>query len=501
VSEIKKAKVVDRPEIGLTEKHPYLGQPFLKKKKIEKRILSSVNKGRGYRGKAVETTYYLTAKLHPHLSLRASLPLREWVPRIKERGAPEFQEVENAIGMMLIHGTTENWPGPGKEPATYKKHTSWLKEIKFLKADSQKESALVTISTPLKFFDTTSNGVPLAQLRMATQSEPFNGFINFTARVVDYHFPVSFKKKFVGQVWPHKKIREYLKVSKNEPIIGTIVKPKWLPPKLFAQKVTEAALGGVLFVKSDENLHLTKKELAKYVNLTVKMLNKEGFDLLLNPGADKKRFLFAPHITTNAFEVCEYAKIAVDHGANCLMFSPHFSGDFELIRRIYEMGDRYKVPIYAHTAGMNLFCGDPNYSFGEDAKIVYLLAGLSGAAFMQLPAMKGYIRPTAVEKKAIIERLKEENLVGDDGMTLVIAGGLGAENIGYNIKTLGANGKMFLAGTAIFHHPDGIKAGILALKLDIEAAFQGITEVPKLKKYAKSLGKKGAPLLIALKGK
>jgi len=62
VSEIKKAKVVDRPEIGLTEKHPYLGQPFLKKKKIEKRILSSVNKGRGYRGKAVETTYYLTAK-------------------------------------------------------------------------------------------------------------------------------------------------------------------------------------------------------------------------------------------------------------------------------------------------------------------------------------------------------------------------------------------------------------------------------------------------------
>ena len=428
------------------DEHPYYEQPFLKRKAIERRILSSVNRGRDYRGKAVETTYYLTAK---------------------SKRKP-FQGIEDAIRMMLIHGTTENWSGPGKEPSAYKKHMSWLKEIKFFKADSKKESALVTISTPLKFFDTTSNSVPLAQLRMATQSEPFNGFIDFTARVVDYNFPKSFKNKFLGQIWPHKRIRKYLNLGKKEPIIGTIVKPKWLPAKLFAQRVTEAALGGALFVKSDENLHLTKKELKEYVSLTVKMLKKEGFDLSFNPEANKKRFLFAPHITTNASEVPEYAKIAVDNGANCLMFSTHLSGDFELIREIYKMGNKYQVPIYAHTAGMNISCGDPNYSFGEDARVVYLLAALSGAAFMQLPALKGYIRPTDIEKKAIIERLKKGKLIGDDGMTLVIAGGLRADNIGYNIKTLGATGKMFLAGTAIFLHPDGIKAGIDAIKLAVE---------------------------------
>jgi hypothetical protein len=42
---------------------------------------------------------------------------------------------------------------------------------------------------------------------MATSSEPFNAFSDYTARVIDYRFPESFKKKFLGQIWPHKRIR------------------------------------------------------------------------------------------------------------------------------------------------------------------------------------------------------------------------------------------------------------------------------------------------------
>jgi len=464
--------------LNMIDEHPYIGKPFLKKERIERRILNRVNKGRTYREKAVQTTYYLTAK---------------------SRG-DNFEGIENAISKMLIHGTTENWPGPGKEPPEYEKHMSYLKEVKFLGLNFKRgiESAMITISTPVEFFDTLPDAVPLAQLMMATQSEPFNGFADFTARVVDYRFPGEFKNKFLGQIWPHRRVRKYLGIDGKKPIIGTIVKPKWLPADLFAKSVTEAALSGALFVKSDENLHLTKKRLAKYVALTVKMLEENGFDLSLNPKPGKKRILFAPHITANPFDILEYAKIAVDSGANALMFSPHFSGDFEVIRKIYEIGDRYKVPIYAHTAGMNRYCGDPNYSFGEDPKVVYLLAALEGVAFMQLPALRGYIRPTDVEKEPIIKRLREEGLEGNGGMTLAIAGGLGAHNIGYNIKVLGAEGKMFLAGTSVYHHPDGIKAGIDAIKLAVEAAYKDITEIPELRKYARSLGEKGYPLLRAL---
>ncbi|MEK6645589.1 MAG: RuBisCO large subunit C-terminal-like domain-containing protein [Candidatus Firestonebacteria bacterium] len=436
--------------------HPYINQRPLKLKAVENRILYNVNKGRKHSGEVVETTYYLTANSNEG----------------------KFGGIEEAINALLIHATVELWPGTGKDPKKYRQHLSYLKDIKFLGVNpkEKQEAALITISTPLEFFDKETNGVSLAQLRMATASEPFNAFSNFTARIVDYQFPEKFKKGFLGQIWPHKRIREYLNISEKEPIIGTIVKPKWLPKELFAKKVLEAANAGALFVKSDENLHLTKKELAEYVALTVKLLEKNGFDLSLNSKSSKKKFIFAPHITTNWFSILEYAKIAVDCGANALMFSTHLAGDFEVIRKIYEMGGKYKIPIYAHTAGMNRTTGDPNFSFGEDAKTVYLLASLSGSAFMQLPAIQGYIKPTDIEKLSIINRLEKDGLVGNNGMTLVIAGGLSPENIGHNIKIFGVEGKMFLAGTSVYHHPGGVQAGILALK---RAAIKTITQVCK----------------------
>ncbi len=455
------------------DEHPYIGRRFLSDKATERRILNKVNRGRDYRGDSVIATYYLTAR---------------------PKGA-YFSGLEHAVSMMLIHGTTETWPGPGREPPGYRKHMSFLKEIRFLEANRRREGAIIKIATPLGFFD--KGKMPLAQLRMATQSEPFNAFIGFTARVVDYEFPRKFRRKFIGQVWPHKRVRKYLGIDEDEPIIGTIVKPKWLPVKLFAESVTRAAAGGALFIKSDENLHLNKKELEKYVSETVRMLSRNGFDLSRKPRG-KKRILFAPHITANPSEILEYAKIAVDSGANALMFSPHFAGDFELIREIYEMGEKYCVPVYAHTAGMNRFCGDPSYTCGDDPRVVYLLAALSGAAFMQLPGMGSYIRPEDIEKKPIIERLRKEGLEGKNGITLTIAGGLGPKNIGYNIKVLGARGRMFLAGTSVFHHPDGIRAGVDALKIAVEASYRGILEEAGLRKYAKSLGDRGYPLLRAL---
>ncbi|MGC9063982.1 MAG: RuBisCO large subunit C-terminal-like domain-containing protein, partial [bacterium] len=402
-----------------------------------------------------------------------------------------------AIEMMLIHGTTEAWQEKGEKPPEYDSHMSWLKEVKLLGTNNEEslEAAIVTIATPLEFFN--KDDTPLIQLRMATSSEPFNAFSDYTARVIDYRFPETLKKRFLGQVWPHRRIREYLNIDREEPIIGTIVKPKWLPPDLFAKSVVESALAGASFIKSDENLHLTIKELETYVKLTVKGLEDNGFDLSFSPSPTKKRVIFAPHITVSPFKILEYAKVAVDCGANALMFSPHFAGDFLSIKEIYRMGEQYKVPIYAHTAGMNRYAGDPNYSFGEDPKTVYLLAALSGVAFMQLPALRGYIRPTDEEKFSIIERLKEEELEGNNGMTLVIAGGLSAKNIGYNIKVFGADGRMFLAGTSIYHHPDGIKAGIEALKLAVKLAYKGIVEISEMKEYIKDLPE-AYPLLRAL---
>ena len=120
---------------------------------------------------------------------------------------------------------------------------------------------------------------------------------------------------------------------------------------------------------------------------------------------------------------------------------------------------------------------------------------------MQLTAMKGYLKPDDEEKKIILRRLTEENLQGNNGMTLVIAGGIGAGNIGFNMKTLGTEGRMFLAGTSVYSHPDGVPSGVKAIILAHRAYREkGLTETKDLIKFGKSLGKEGKSLVNALKG-
>jgi len=98
-----------------------------------------------------------------------------------------------------------------------------------------------------------------------------------------------------------------------------------------------------------------------------------------------------------------------------------------------------------------------------------------------------------------LKRLTDEKLIGNDGMTLVIAGGIGPENIGFNMKRLGIEGKMFLAGTSVYSHPDGPAAGVKAIILAYRAYMEeGITGKEGLKRFGKRMGKDGVFLINAL---
>jgi ribulose 1,5-bisphosphate carboxylase large subunit-like protein len=301
--------------------------------------------------------------------------------------------------------------------------------------------------------------------------------------------------RFPTRLWPHSRVRAYLNMAADEPIIGTIVKPKTgLTPELFSHSVVEAALAGARFTKADENMHLTLAELPRYVSRVARDLASAGFDLGRSSLPKGKRFLFAPHITTDPDRLMEYARVAVEAGANALMFSPYYGGGFP---RIAEIVEKLDVPVYAHTAGMNVTTGSATW--GMDPRVTYLLAGLYGAAFMQLTTTRGYLRPDDGEKGTILETLTRHGLEGAGGMTLAIAGGLGPANIGMNMEVLGREGRMFLAGTSVYSHPDGPGAGVRAIIQAYRAyADEGITDTEKLKEYAKAKGKEAGELLRAL---
>jgi ribulose-bisphosphate carboxylase large chain len=190
----------------------------------------------------------------------------------------------------------------------------------------------------------------------------------------------------------------------------------------------------------------------------------------------------------------DYARAAVEAGANALMFSPYYGGGFPLMAEITAAHD---VPVYAHTAGMNVVTGCATW--GLDPRITYSLAALYGAAFMQLTTMGGYLKPDDTEKSAILAKLKALGLEGNAGMTLAIAGGLGPSNIGRSMELLGREGRMFLAGTSVYSHPDGPAAGVRAIIAAYSAYTEhGITDPVQLRQYAAGRGAGGRDLMRAL---
>ena len=449
--------------------HPYIGRTAISTPNASDAAVESLNADRHRGGAAVEVTYYFS---------------------VDHRG-PALAGLINAAKMVLEHGTLKAWHNEADpsavKPAGYDSFMSWATDIRLLEQGDEWEAGLVTIAYPLAFFDKRSDGrVPLSQLFMAVASEPSTAFSFYrAAKIVDMSFPGELRARFPGVRWPHDRVRSYLGVADDEPIIGTIVKPKTgLTPELFSRSVVEAALAGARFTKADENMHLALKEVPRYVGRVAKDLRAAGFDLGRSARPRGRRFLFAPHITTDADSLDGYARAALDAGANALMFSPYYGGGFPAMSAIVE---KYDVPVYAHTAGMNVMTGSP--SWGIDARVMYVLSGLSGAAFMQLTTMGGYLRPTDAEKPEILRALRENGLEGARGMTLAIAGGMGPRVIGSNMRDLGVAGRMYLAGTSVYSHPDGPGAGVRAIIGAYKAyRLQGITDVEGLRSFARGLG-------------
>ncbi len=452
-----------------TAAHPYIGRSALTTPEACRAAVSALNADRHQGGPCVEVTYYFCV----------------------DHGGAELEGLAKAARMVLEHGTLKAWHQEAdpslRKPDGYDAFMSWATHIQVLERGDGWEAGTATIAYPLAFFDKRPDRrVPLSQLFMAAASEPYSAFSFYrAARIIDIRFPPEMRARFCGQRWPRERVRAYLGLAEDEPIIGTIVKPKTgLTPELFSRSVVEAAVAGARFTKADENMHLTPREISRFVGRVARDLRAAGFDLGRSARPRGRRFLFAPHVTTDADLLDGCARAAVEAGANALMFSPYHGGGFNVMSAIVE---RYDVPVYAHTAGMNVMSGSP--SWGIDPRVMYVLAGLSGAAFMQLPTMSGYLRPFDAEKPAILAALRENGLEGPGGMTLAIAGGMSPAVIGRNMRDLGVDGRMFLAGTSVYSHPDGPGAGVKALIAAYRAyRTEGIIDTEGLRAFARASG-------------
>ena len=273
------------------------------------------------------------------------------------------------------------------------------------------------------------------------------------SRLVDFELPEDAYKYFPGPDWGIDKTKEYLGVPKDEPVIGTIVKPT---AGLTADQVSDMCyqfgLGGLQFIKDDEKMMNTfycplAERVKKVTDALKRAEDKTG-----------TRVLYAPHITTGPENILRFAEIALKNGANALMVNI-FASSFSALKMLREAG--YGVPIYAHCGGKEAFGRAEGQ--GVSPEVVAKFTRLMGGDYFRSNILGGYLVGGRIEETKNLNNAMVAPITGIKEMMPALSGGLNPGNLPENLKEFGTN-VMVLAGTGITQYPGGISSGVNAMK-------------------------------------
>lgn len=302
-------------------------------------------------------------------------------------------------------------------------------------------------------------------------------------RLQDVSFPKSIIKSFKGPCFGIKGVREVLKIKKR-PLIGTIVKPKvGLNERGHAKVAYEAWVGGCDLVKADENL--VSMKFNKFEDRVVKTL--EMGDKAEQETGEKK--IYVENVTSETKEMLRRAEFIKDHGGKCAMLDIITAGWAALQSLRYA---NLKLIIHAHRSGHGMFTENPKH--GMSMLTVAKIARLIGVDQIHIGAILGKMKGGAKEVKHIGEEM-EENFVGKNKKAHILeqkwynikpvfaicSGGLHPGLLPSLIKIMG-NDIICQAGAGIHAHPEGTKAGAMAMRQALEAAMKNIP----LEEYAKT---------------
>jgi len=377
--------------------------------------------------------------------------------------------------------TTGPWVGQGEPTQLFIRSQA---DVDKIERYGEKEG-VIYIRTPLS--NISSETDPLYQFIMLAVGGPVLEFVYYQeVALLDFSFPRNFLERFPGPKFGINGVRKLLNLKDGEPIIGTIVKPcAGLTPREVAEKCYQSALGGVMFIKDDEKMlgpdYCPLEEKVKLVSQALKRAEEET----------GRKCLYAPHIVARADKIKDVAKRAIEWGATALMFNAVLGHTYEALSILAE-DKEIDVPLYAHSGGRSGLSTGPRRI---DDTVIAKLLRYSGADFFQHGVFGMKEMHVASLDDGLLHnlvRVMRED-VGVRDTIPVAAGGLGVTNAGINLKEhkderFGYSVAL-LAGSNILKHPDGPKAGAVAMHQAVQAYYEkGITEKEQLKEYALKRG-------------
>lgn len=360
--------------------------------------------------------------------------------------------------------TTGRWVGRGTPTDLF--HAARAEAVRIERFD--RNDGVVTIRAPLANLD-MNEADPYYELQMLSVGGPILEFVYYTeVAFLDFKLPTAFARRFPGPRWGLRGSRQFVGLADGEPLIGTIMKPCCgLNVEEIAEKAYQAALGGAVLMKDDE-----KMMNPAYCPLEPKV---KAVSAALGRAYDEtgRRTIYCPQLPYRTDKLLDAARRAVEWGATGLMFNVIMANNVGALQVLAEVPD-LGVPLYAHCGGLAALTTGPRRI---DSRVIAKMVRLCGADYFQIGVMGQrdcHVNSLDPSMLTMLARTFWDPIPLTDGPPLAIndtvpvtAGGLGAANLGPNLAAFRHESLGYalapLAGTNILDHPDGPRAGAVAM--------------------------------------
>jgi ribulose-bisphosphate carboxylase large chain len=281
-------------------------------------------------------------------------------------------------------------------------------------------------------------------------------------RILDLQLPPAFMAAYPGPAFGAAGTRRLAGVARG-PLVGTIVKPSvGLDPEQTAEQVAALVEGGIDFIKDDElqadGPHCPFEERVKRVMAVV------------NRAADRngRKAMVAFNLTGDLDQMRRRHDIVLAAGGTCVMACLNSIG----LVGLHELRRHSQLPIHAHRAGWGALTRSP--ALGWDYGPWQKLWRLAGADHMHVNGLANkFSEPddsVIAAARAVLAPLSPAAPM--TAMPVFSSGQTGLQAAGTH-AALGCADLIHTAGGGIFGHPQGVAAGVEAMREAWEAAMAG----------------------------
>jgi len=369
--------------------------------------------------------------------------------------------IEEAAGRVASESSVGTWT----------EVTTMKPRIRRLMAKAYEiQGNLVKIAYPNNLFEPGN----MAQVLSSIAGNIFGMKAVEHVRLEDVRWPKGLLGSFKGPRFGITGIRRLLRV-KNRPLTATVPKPKLgLTAKEHARAGYEAWIGGIDMLKDDENL--TSQPFNKFKERVTECFRLR--DKAESQTGERKSYLI--NITAETNEMLRRAKAVARAGGEYVMVDILTCG-WASLQTLREACDDLNLAIHAHRAFHAAFTR--NRMHGMSMLTVSDVARLIGVDQLHIGTVIGKLESPKDEVMGLRDNLQQQKIkpnattLGQDWQRIksvfpTCSGGLHPGLVPELLRMVGTD-IIVQAGGGVWGHPDGGKAGALALRQAMDVALRG----------------------------